>query len=82
MFRALELIPVRIGPRPSYTVRLLLDRGADVSTQGGFYANALQAAAWWGPRRRTCNFVSVTQKQVEQLTRYRVPLASIGREIG
>jgi hypothetical protein len=27
------------------TVRLLLDRGADVNAQGGYYGNALQAAA-------------------------------------
>jgi hypothetical protein len=29
-------------------VRLLLDRGADINAQGGFYGNALQAAAFSG----------------------------------
>jgi len=29
-------------------IELLLDRGADINTQGGFYGTALQAAAWIG----------------------------------
>ncbi|MCJ1470198.1 hypothetical protein MMC07_008843, partial [Pseudocyphellaria aurata] len=29
-------------------VGLLLDKGADVNAQGGYYGNALQAASWRG----------------------------------
>ena len=35
-----------MGTRQSW--QLLLEKGADVNAQGGYYGNALQAASWWG----------------------------------